>query len=138
MSELLVSVLLLAGAAFMVVAAIGVLRLPDLPTRMHATTKASALGTMMTMAGVAFHFEDSTVTARVVAIVIFIFLTAPIAAHVIGRAGYLTGTKLWAGTIKDELQERYDPKTHRLSSGLEKNEPRTSSARSKDLSKGQK
>ena len=42
MIEILVSVLLLVGAAFMVLAAIGVLRLPDLPTRMHATTKAAA------------------------------------------------------------------------------------------------
>lgn len=51
MIEILVSVLLLVGAAFMVLAAIGVLRLPDLPTRMHATTKAGALGAMMTMGG---------------------------------------------------------------------------------------
>lgn len=108
----------------MVLAAIGVLRLPDLPTRMHATTKAGALGAMMTMGGVAFYFGDSTVVARAVAIVIFIFLTAPIAAHVIGRAGYFTGTKLWAGTIKDELHERYDPVTHKLSSGLEETESR--------------
>lgn len=118
MIEVLVSILLLAGAAFMVLAAIGVLRLPDLPTRMHATTKAGALGAMMTMGGVAFYFGDSAVAARAIAIVIFILLTAPIAAHVIGRAGYFTGTQLWEGTIKDELRERYDPDTHRLSSGL--------------------
>lgn len=124
MIEVLVSVLLLVGAAFMVLAAIGVLRLPDLPTRMHATTKAGALGAMMTMGGVAFYFGESAVVARAVAIVIFILLTAPIAAHVIGRAGYFTGTKLWAGTIKDELQERYDPETHKLSSGLEETESR--------------
>lgn len=124
MTEVLVSVLLLVGAAFMVLAAIGVLRLPDLPTRMHATTKAGALGAMMTMGGVAFYFGESAVVARAVAIVIFILLTAPIAAHVIGRAGYFTGTKLWAGTIKDELQERYDPDTHKLSSGLEETESR--------------
>jgi len=80
MSELLVSFLLILGAAFMVLASIGVLRLPDLPTRMHATTKAGALGAMLIMASVAFHFGDSTVAARAIAIVVFIFLTAPIAA----------------------------------------------------------
>ena len=58
MNEIIVSVLLLAGASFMVLAAVGVLRLPDLPTRMHATTKAGAMGAMLTMAGVAFHFGD--------------------------------------------------------------------------------
>ncbi|WP_372996394.1 monovalent cation/H(+) antiporter subunit G [Marinobacter sp.] len=119
MTEVLVSILLLAGASFMVLAAIGVLRLPDLPTRMHATTKAGALGAMLTMGGVAFYFADSTVVARAIAIVVFILLTAPIAAHVIGRAGYFTGIELWEGTVKDELRERYDPESHKLSSGLD-------------------
>ncbi|MGC8120286.1 monovalent cation/H(+) antiporter subunit G [Marinobacter sp. VGCF2001] len=118
MTDIIVSILLLAGASFMVLAAVGILRLPDLPTRMHASTKAGALGAMLTMGGVAFHFGDSTVVARAIAIVIFILLTAPIAAHVIGRAGYFTGTRLWSGTLKDELRERYDPITHKLSSGL--------------------
>lgn len=122
MIEVLVSILLLMGAAFMVLASVGVLRLPDLPTRMHATTKAGALGAMLTMAGVAFHFGDSTVVARAVAIVVFIFLTAPIAAHVIGRAGYFTGIKLWEGTVKDELRERYDVRLNRLESGPEAEE----------------
>ncbi|MHA7926060.1 MAG: monovalent cation/H(+) antiporter subunit G [Marinobacter sp.] len=122
MIEVLVSILLIMGAAFMVLASVGVLRLPDLPTRMHATTKAGALGAMLTMAGVAFHFGDSTVVARAVAIVVFIFLTAPIAAHVIGRAGYFTGIKLWEGTVKDELRERYDVRPNRLESGPEADE----------------
>ena len=122
MSELLVSFLLILGAAFMVLASIGVLRLPDLPTRMHATTKAGALGAMLIMASVAFHFGDSTVAARAIAIVVFIFLTAPIAAHVIGRAGYFVGSRLWSGTVKDELRPNYDPLTHELKSGMETQE----------------
>lgn len=119
MSDIVVSICLLAGAAFMVLAAVGIVRLPDLPTRMHASTKAGAMGAMFTMAGVAFHFADSVVFARAFAIIIFILITAPIAAHVIGRAGYFTGTTLWDGTIKDELRENYDPDTHRLSSGID-------------------
>jgi multicomponent Na+:H+ antiporter subunit G len=118
MNEIIVSVLLLAGASFMVLAAVGVLRLPDLPTRMHATTKAGAMGAMLTMAGVAFHFGDGVVVARAIAIVVFIVLTAPVAAHVIGRAGYFTGIQLWSGTIKDELRDSYDPKSHSLNSGI--------------------
>lgn len=116
MTEILVCTLLLAGASFMLLAAIGVVRLPDLPTRMHATTKAGALGAMLTMGGVAIYFADSTVSARAIAIVVFILLTAPIAAHVIGRAGYFTGVTLWEGTVKDELRERYDPISQRLAS----------------------
>ncbi len=121
MIEVLVSILLLMGASFMVLAAVGVLRLPDLPTRMHATTKAGVLGTMLTMGGVAFYFADSTVVARALAIVIFICLTAPIAAHVIGRAGYFTGVKLWERTVKDELRERYDAENNKLYSRSENN-----------------
>lgn len=116
MTELLVCTLLLAGASFMLLAAIGVVRLPDLPTRMHATTKAGALGAMLTMGGVAIYFADSAVSARAIAVVVFILLTAPIAAHVIGRAGYFTGVTLWEGTVKDELRERYDPISQRLAS----------------------
>lgn len=119
MNEFLVSVLLLSGASFMILAAVGILRLPDLPTRMHASTKAGAMGAMLIMAGVALHFGDSAVAARAVAFIVFILLTAPIAAHVLGRAGYFTGVKLWQGTIKDELRERYDPDTHTLESGLD-------------------
>lgn len=119
MNEAFVSILLLAGAAFMVLAAVGILRLPDLPTRMHASTKAGALGAMLIMGGVAVHFADSTVSARAIAFIVFVLLTAPVAAHVIGRAGYFTGIDLWKGSVKDELRERYDSDTHRLSSGLE-------------------
>ena len=134
MSEIFVSILLLAGAAFMVLAAIGIVRLPDLPTRMHASTKAGAMGAIMTMAGVALHFSDSAVAARAIAFIVFILLTAPIAAHVIGRAGYFTGISLWSGTTKDELRERYDPDTHKLYSGLETETERPISHNGKDAS----
>lgn len=119
MTDIIVSVLLLAGAGFMLLAAVGIVRLPDLPTRMHASTKAGAMGAMFTMAGVAFYFADGVVLARALAIVIFILITSPIAAHVIGRAGYFTGTPLWSRTIKDELRDRYDPISHTLRSGYE-------------------
>lgn len=132
MIEVLVSILLLMGASLMVLAAVGVLRLPDLPTRMHATTKAGALGAMLTMGGVAFYFADSIVVARAIAIVIFIFLTAPIAAHVIGRAGYFTGVELWEGTVKDELREHYDSSRHKLESKLDHRDEKEGSRQGHD------
>ncbi|MBS3803630.1 MAG: monovalent cation/H(+) antiporter subunit G [Oleiphilaceae bacterium] len=135
MIEIIVSVLLLAGAAFMVLAAIGILRLPDLPTRMHASTKAAAMGAMFTMGGVAFYFGDSVVLARAFAIVVFILITSPIAAHVIGRAGYFTGTALWDGTVKDELRDNYDPDTHTLGSGYEGSPERVAPPPGPDSSK---
>jgi len=119
MTELLMSALVLLGAGFMLLASVGILRLPDTPTRMHASTKAAALGVMLIMAAVSLHFAEFSVFTRAIAIVAFILLTAPIGAHVIGRAAYFMGTPLWHGTIKDELKACYEEKNHRLSSEVE-------------------
>lgn len=104
MTEWLASVLLFVGAGFMLVAALGALRMPDLLTRMHATTKAGVFGAGLMLSGVAVHYLDASVTARVLAIIGFITLTSPVAAHVIGRAGYFTGSPLWQGTARDDLR----------------------------------
>jgi multicomponent Na+:H+ antiporter subunit G len=104
------------GAALMLIAAMGLVRMPDLLTRMHATTKAGALGSGLMVLAVAFHFGQTDIVARAVAVVIFIILTAPIAAHAIGRASYFVGVPLWEGTVKDELKNRYDAKRHVLHS----------------------
>ncbi len=116
MIDLLAGLLLLAGASFMFIAALGVVRMPDLLTRMHATTKAGVLGAGLMLAGVALYFSEAGVLARVVAILGFTTLTAPVAAHAIGRAGYFVGVPFWEGTLKDELKDRYDSDTHILAS----------------------
>lgn len=118
MIEILISLFLFTGAALMLLAAIGIIRLPDLPTRMHASTKSGALGTSLIMIGVALAFLSTEVTARAMAIIGFIMLTGPVAAHVIGRAGYFVGVPLWERTVKDDLKAHYDPNTHQLSSGV--------------------
>ncbi|MBF7054018.1 monovalent cation/H(+) antiporter subunit G [Halomonas sp. KAO] len=119
MTDIVGEGLVLVGALFMLLAALGVVRLPDLLTRMHATTKAATLGVSLVMLAVALHFAQVAVVARAFAVILFIMMTAPVAAHVIGRAGYFVGTKLWEGTLKDELKPHYDPLTHELRSGLE-------------------
>lgn len=117
--------LILSGAIFMLLAALGVLRLPDLLTRMHATTKAATLGASLIMLAVALHFPQVAVVARAMGVILFIMVTAPVAAHVIGRAGYFVGSRLWDGTVKDELRPNYDPLTHELKSGQEVPDNRT-------------
>ncbi|WP_404296168.1 monovalent cation/H(+) antiporter subunit G [Halomonas sp.] len=119
MIEFIKGVFVISGALLMLLASLGILRLPDLLTRMHATTKAAALGVILIMLAVAIHFADVGVVARAFAIIVFILMTAPVAAHVIGRAGYFVGSKLWSGTVKDELRPNYDPLTHQLKSGHE-------------------
>ena len=106
MTSFLTHTLVLLGAFFALVAAIGLLRMPDLLMRMHAATKAGTLGAGLLLLAVAVSFGDSSVTVRALAAIVFLFLTAPVAAHVIGRAAYYTGRmKLWSGTLVDELQE---------------------------------
>lgn len=119
MIEFIKGTLIISGALLMLLAALGILRLPDLLTRLHATTKAAALGVILIMLAVALHFAEVGVAARAFAIIIFFLMTAPVAAHVIGRAGYFVGSRLWSGTVKDELRPNYDPLTHELKSGLE-------------------
>lgn len=122
MIEWIIKFLMLTSSVFILLAAIGVLRLPDLLTRMHASTKAGALGITLMMIAASFHFFDAVVMAKSLAVIIFILITAPIAAHAIGRAGYFVGVPVWSKTVKDELINCYDPDSHRLLSGLETEE----------------
>lgn len=96
-------IVMILGALFMLLAAVGLLRMPDLLTRMHATTKAGAFGAGLMLLGVALEFDDLSLQVRALAIILFITLTTPVAAHAIGHAGYLSGVKLWGGTLKDDL-----------------------------------
>lgn len=116
-SEVVSLVLMITGAVFLFVAALGVVRMPDLFSRMQAATKASTLGIACILLAVAVHFAGVGVTTRALATIVFFWLTAPVTAHMIARAAYFIGVPLWVGTIIDELQGRYDPSTHRLGSG---------------------
>jgi multicomponent Na+:H+ antiporter subunit G len=106
--ELLSAGLLLLGAAFMLLAAVGIVRMPDLFTRMQPATKAATLGVGCLFTAVAVHFGDLGITSRALAAFGFVVLTAPVAAHVIGRAAYFVGVPVWEGTITDELRGKYD------------------------------
>jgi multicomponent Na+:H+ antiporter subunit G len=114
--EILSLVLLLIGTFFMLLAGIGLLRMPDLFLRMSAATKASTLGTGFILLAAAVYFDDLGTTSRALATIVFIFLTAPIAAHRIGRAAYFDGVPLWKGTKRDDLSGHYNQRTHELES----------------------
>jgi multicomponent Na+:H+ antiporter subunit G len=119
MKEWITAILMLTGASFMLLAAIGVMRMPDTYTRMQPATKAATLGAGCMMLAVAVHFGSLGVTMRALAGVVFLVLTAPVAAHMIGRAAYILGVPQWEGTHIDELKGRYDAQTHQLSSGTD-------------------
>lgn len=116
MIEFLIYILSALGASFILLAAIGVVKMPDLYLRMSVTTKAATLGIGMILVAAALYFSDTAITSRVLAIILFMLLTAPVGAHMIGRASYFTGVKLWADSKFDDLEGQYNPKTHKLSS----------------------
>ena len=108
MREIMIKILLTSGVFFSFVAAIGVLRLPDVFMRLSATAKAATLGTSFILGATALLFQTMAVSGKILAIVSFLLLTAPVAAHMIGRAAYFGKVPLWEGTICDELGERID------------------------------
>ena len=103
MIDILVALLIVGGAFFAFVAGLGVLRMPDIMIRMHASTKAGTLGCGMILLAVALHFQDTATVSRAIAAILFILITAPVAAHMIGRAAYRTGVPLWHGNVIDEM-----------------------------------
>lgn len=101
--NILVGVLVLFGAFMMLVAAIGVLRLDDLYTRMHAASKAGTVGVGTLMIAVAIYSGETAVALRALAGVVFFLLTTPVSAHLLARAAYLAGYRPSPATGHDAL-----------------------------------
>lgn len=100
----LVCVLVSGGTFFALVAAIGILRMPDLYTRMHATSKAGTLGVGFLLAAAAVQHGRLETAAVAVLTIAFIVLTAPVAAHVIVRAAYYAGVPMSPNSVADDLK----------------------------------
>jgi multicomponent Na+:H+ antiporter subunit G len=112
----LVIVLTASGVVFCLLAAVGMLRMPDLYTRMQAASKAATLGAACIIVAAALHFGTTAIATRALLTSIFLAATAPIAAHMIARVAYLIGVPLAEETVIDELRGRYQPRTHELQS----------------------
>ncbi|MDO5509820.1 MAG: monovalent cation/H(+) antiporter subunit G [Weeksellaceae bacterium] len=104
MIDLLIALLSTLGALFILFASIGLLRMPDFYLRLSVTVKASVLGAGLFLVCAAIMFPIVSVTTKVIAIIFFLIITAPIAAHMIGRAAYYTGVSMWKDTWVDQMQ----------------------------------
>jgi multicomponent Na+:H+ antiporter subunit G len=107
-NEVLIVALMAVGAAFMLLGAIGAVRMPDIYLRMSATSKAATLGAGLFLGAAALHFGDFATTCRCLAAVLFLFHTAPVAAHMLGRSAYRGREPLWQRTHTDQLAGCYD------------------------------
>lgn len=103
--ELLILALAAAGVFFAIVAVVGLVRLPDLYTRTHSTSKSETLGAVLTLSAVALAFDGSLSTVKAALLLVFMFLTNPTAAHAIVRAAEEQGIEPWT-TDDEEGDER--------------------------------
>jgi multicomponent Na+:H+ antiporter subunit G len=107
-NEILGAILIVLGVFFVFLAGVGLLRMPDMFLRMSTATKASTLGLGLILMGTAVFFWELGITSRAIATSIFVLLTAPVSAHMIGRAAYSDGVPLWDKTKQDDLKEYYE------------------------------
>ncbi len=82
----LISILILLGSVFIFIAALGLLRFDNLYSRMHATTKATSFGILLLIIGIALFFNTGVMWIKSVLVILFIYLTAPLAAHSIAKS----------------------------------------------------
>lgn len=96
-------VCLIAGALFSLSAGIGLIRFPDLLSRMHAATKPQVLGLLLILIGCALRLRTGSDIATLVLVGVFQLATAPVAAHMVGRAGYRDGQARSELLVVDDL-----------------------------------
>ena len=102
MTEIVAGILILLAGVFALIAGLGVLRLPDVLLRMHASTKSGTLACGLILLAAVVEYGELGIAVRAAAIVLFLLLTAPVAAHMIGRAALRTGVPLRLGDRNPE------------------------------------
>ena len=105
--ELGAALLILLGSIMSVISALGIIRLPDVYTRSHAATKSSTLAVLLSLSGAFVYFwvHEGFISVRLLLGIVFVFLTAPVAGHLITRAAYRARVKLTDNSSDDELKE---------------------------------
>jgi len=109
--EIITSIFVLLGAFFTLLSAIGVMRLPDVYSRMHAAGKSSTLGVVSLMLAAFLYFiPEGIINAKILLAILFIFMTAPLSALMITRSAYRIGVPLEKNSVQDDLKKMYHPR----------------------------
>lgn len=105
--ELMAALIILFASVMSLISALGLIRMPDVYTRSHAATKSSTLAVLLSLVGAFIYFwaHDGTISVRLLLGIVFVFLTAPVAGHLICRAAYRSGVKLSKNSGEDVLKE---------------------------------
>lgn len=112
--DVLISVSIILGSLCVLLAAVGIARMPDVYTRLHASSKAATLGAIFVLVGAAIFFGSLVVSLKAMLAIVFLAVTAPIGSHAIARAAYCAGVRMADSDTIDELEGRYAPGTHTL------------------------
>nr|WP_304215963.1 monovalent cation/H(+) antiporter subunit G [Fredinandcohnia onubensis] len=106
--KILFAFIILFGALLSILSAIGILRLPDVYTRNHAVSKSGTLGVLSILLGTFLYFWliEGYMNARLILGFVFLFLTSPVAGHLISRAAYNTKVPLWEKSSQDDLKDK--------------------------------
>lgn len=103
--DVLSAALILAGVALALLAGVGLQKFPDVFARMHAATKPATLGLLLILIGTSLQVNDRRDIAKLAIVVVLQFITAPVGAHMVGRAAYRDGTVMSPETAIDELAD---------------------------------
>ena len=104
-ADVMSAALLVTGALLALIAAVGVLRFPDVLTRMHSATKPQVLGLILVLLGLAFRLRDLGSLGLLFLVALFQLVTSPIASHMVGRASFRAGQVRHDLLVVDELSE---------------------------------
>ena len=102
---LVTAAMLVVGGIFTFLAAVGIFRLPDVYTRMHAASKAGTVGSGLMLIAAGLHSLELATVTRAFAGFVFFILTAPIAAHLVARAAHQAGYRLSRHAVLDDMRE---------------------------------
>jgi multicomponent Na+:H+ antiporter subunit G len=119
MKEIVMISFMVLGTIFIFIAAVGLLKMPDVYLRMSSSTIAATLGVSSILIALAIHFSTFGITVHVIGTSIFLFLTVPVGAHMMGRAAHKARYQQWDKTLVDRLEGKYNTKTRKLESGVE-------------------
>lgn len=104
-ADVTAAVCLVLGALLALIAAIGILRFPDVLTRMHSATKPQVLGLLLVLLGLGLRLRDPSAVGLLILVALFQLVTSPVASHMVGRASFRAGQVRRDLLVVDELSE---------------------------------